>query len=78
MAWRVCLEYNKDGHWTHKGMKEQVTLAIYTFEKRYPDHQAVFIFDNALTHVAYEENALVAKYLNVKDGGKQPKLRDTV
>jgi transposase len=38
MGLRVCLEYNKDGHWTHQGMKEQLTLAIKVFEKRYPGH----------------------------------------
>ena len=31
---------------------------------------AVFIFDNSNIHKAYAENALDAKYLNCKDGGK--------
>ena len=74
---RVCLEYNQEGHWTAERMKAQVLHAIQVFEERFPNHQGVFIFDNALTHVAKEENALVAKGLNVNDGGKQRVLRDT-
>lgn len=58
---RVCLEYNKEGHWTHEKLKEQVLHAIKVFDRKYPGHQGIFIFDNSTVHVAKEENALNAK-----------------
>lgn len=75
---RIYLEYNKQGHWTHDRLKQQVLHAIDIFERKHPGHQAVFVFDNASTHVAKEEDALVAKRMNVNDGGLQPILRDTI
>lgn len=38
----------------------------------------VWVFDHSSCHTAMSENALDASKMNVKPGGKQAKLRDTV
>jgi len=69
---------NHDGYFTgpdfHKQLKH---LAVPTFEAEFPDAIACFVFDNASSHVAFEEGALKAMSMNVNDGGRQPFLRDT-
>ena len=70
------LEYGQDNYWTgEKMVRHTVDIAIPIFEKRYPDCQAVFIFDNASNHAAFAQDALVAKNMNLGPGGKQPKMR---
>lgn len=56
----------------------QVDNAISLFEKKYPQAQGVFIFDNAPSHMKRPEDALNVERMNVRDGGKQPFMRDTV
>ncbi|CAJ0644875.1 13085_t:CDS:1, partial [Entrophospora sp. SA101] len=43
----------------------------------YPDCIAVFAFDNSSNHAAFSNDALVAKRMNLKPGGKQPVMHDT-
>ena len=57
---------------------KQVDKAIKIFEDKYPHAQALFLFDNAPSHKKYAEDSLNAERMNVRPGGKQPKLRDTV
>ena len=52
--------------------------AIKIFEDKYPHAQALFLFDNAPSHKKYSEDSLNADRMNVRPGGKQPRLRDTV
>lgn len=40
--------------------------------------QGIFIFDNAPSHMKKPEDALNAERMNVKDGGKQPFMQDTI
>ena len=56
----------------------QVHKAISLFEKKYPEAQGIFIFDNAPSHMKKPEDALNVERMNVRDGGKQPFMRDTV
>lgn len=34
-------------------------------------------FDNAISHAAFADDALVISKMNLNDGGSQPKMRDT-
>ena len=51
----------------------QVNKAIDIFNSKYPDKQALFIFDNAPSHRKRSDDSL-----NVGPGGKQPVMKDTV
>jgi hypothetical protein len=41
-----------------------------------PGYQALLMVDNSQGHSAYAEDALVATWMNVNPGGKQPKMRN--
>ena len=70
---------NQEGFWTSEHLIEQVkTKAIPIFEAIFPNCIALFAFDNSSNHVAYRSDALVASKMNLKPGGKQPKMKDTV
>jgi len=70
---------NRDGYWTSENLVEQVkTKAIPIFETIFPNCIALFAFDNSSNYAAYRFDALVANRMNLKPGGKQPKMRDTV
>jgi hypothetical protein len=71
------MEFGKDNYWTCERMLEQLeNLTIPLFEKCYPNYQAVFLFDNATNHAAYDEAALRAEKLNLGPGGEQARVRD--
>jgi hypothetical protein len=44
----------------------------------HPGCVGIFAFDNSTSHGAFADDALIAKHMNLKPGGKQHKLRDTV
>jgi hypothetical protein len=52
-----------------------VNRAIPIFEARFPGAKALFAFDNATSHAAYADNALLARNMNLSSGGKQAKMR---
>ncbi len=54
-------------------MFAQTHKAISVFEKKYPQCQGLFIFD----HAKRPDDALNADQMNVRDGEKQPCMRDT-
>ncbi len=56
----------------------QTHKAISLFENKYPSCQGLFVFDNAPSHTKRPENALNADRMNVRDGGKQPFMQDTM
>jgi len=68
---------NRDGWWTNKDVVKQVKeRAIPIFERTHPGKVAMFMFDNSCNHNAFADDALVVSRMNLKDGGKQPLLRD--
>ena len=82
----VILDYSKKGdddgggskYWTAEKMIEQVvSKAIPAHESNHPDKQALFMFDHSTNHHAMPEDALIASRMNLRDGGKQPRLRAT-
>ena len=54
------------------------TKTIPIFEAIFPNCIALFAFDNSSNHAAYRSDALVVSKMNLKPGGKQPKMKDTV
>ena len=75
---RLLLETNSDGYFDSDKLISQVERAIDIFESRHPDAQALFLFDNAPSHKKCAEDALNTEKMNVRPGGKQPLLRDTI
>ena len=59
----------------------QIKDAVMIAGCKYPRDQGyclVWIFDHSSCHGAYAENALQAYKMNMKPGGKQPAMRNTV
>ena len=73
---RLYLEHKTEGYFTNMFI-EQVQKALDIFEQKYPDAVGLFIFDNVPPHCKKPNNSLNADYMNVKDGGSQPHMRDT-
>ena len=74
---RLYLEHKTEGYFTNTMFIEQVQKAIDVFEQKYTGALGLFIFDNAPSHRKKPADALNADYMNVKDGGSQPHMRDT-
>jgi len=70
---------NRDGWWTNKDVVKQVKeRAIPIFEYTHPGKVALFMFDNSCNHNAFADDALMVSRMNMKDGGKQPLLRNGI
>src|SRR6266540_1591138 len=69
---------NRDGWWKNEDVVKQVKeRAIPIFERTHLRKVALFMFDNNCNHNAFADDALVVSRMNMKDGGKQPLLRDS-
>ena len=75
---RLCLETQSEGYFDSPKFLTQVEKAINIFERKYPNHTALFLFDNAPSHCKCSDDSLNAKKMNVNPGGKQPVMRDTL
>ena len=75
---RLLLETQQDGYFDSDKFLSQVDTAIEIFEEKFPHAQALFLFDNAPIHCKSSDNALSIQHMNVRPGGKQPIMRDTV
>ena len=51
---------------------------IPIFEQMYPSAIAEFVFDQSSAHAAFAKDALNSKEMNVKPGGRQQLMRDTL
>jgi len=78
----VLLKYGaeSEGCWNSDKFIAQVRDVIKLIKIKYPvQFYDVFgFFDQSSGHTAFADNALTAKKMNVKPGGAQPNLRDTV
>ena len=84
---RVLFEYGKNsaGYWTSQGLYNQVVDQLLPVFEAMHDKgpngepcQGLFIFDNAAGHKNFADNALIARNLNLGDGGQTtPLLRNT-
>ena len=78
---RALFEYgaDKEGYWTGEKFMAQVKKACDIAEAKYPldKHTIAFVFDQSSCHTKYDDHALLAKSILVKDGGPR-RVRDTV
>ncbi|CAN0430198.1 unnamed protein product, partial [Pylaiella littoralis] len=74
------LEYgkNKDGYWGYDKFKEQIEDVLDAAECLEPDLQLTVEIDHSSGHTKQREDGLHVSNMNVKYGGKQKVLRDTV
>lgn len=82
-AARLFLEYgeSKEGYFTSNKFMEQMKTAVAIAEVKYPKEEGwkqVWVFDQSSCHKAMAEDALDVNAMNVKPGGKQAIMRDTV
>ncbi|CAG8852681.1 37079_t:CDS:2, partial [Gigaspora margarita] len=64
----LVLGANRDGYWDSVKLLEQRT---------HPGCVGIFAFDNATSHKAFSEDALVASKMNLGPGGLAPKMHET-
>ena len=79
---REIIEYgeNRDGFWTGEKFLSQVKKALLIAEFKYPreKYTLLWLFDQSSNHRAKAQDALVAHKMNVRPGGDQPRIRDTI
>ena len=80
---REFLEYgeSKQGYWTRDKFIAQMEKAIIIAEIKYPKINGwrhIWVFDHSSCHAAMADDALDVAKMNVKPGGKQRTMRDTV
>ena len=80
---REQIEYgeNADGYWTNERFMNQMEVAVKLAEIKYPKDKGFrhcWVFDHSSCHAARSDDALDVSRMNVKPGGKQPKMRDTI
>ena len=79
---RKLLKYGAEfeGYWNSEKFLEQVEAAIKIAKVKYASDQfnVLWFFDHSSGHTAFAEDALNASRMNVKPGGKQPVMHDTV
>lgn len=72
-------EYGKtnEGYWDGAKLHKQVVnKALPIAEAFYPGYSLLFLFDNAISHSVYAQNALRTAQMDKGIGGQQPWLRD--
>lgn len=80
---RVFLEYGeaREGYWTGDRFVDQMKRALGIAELKYPKEDGwthAWVFDHSSCHVAMAADALQVGEMNVKPGGKQPRMHDTI
>jgi hypothetical protein len=65
-----------NGYWEAEDViRHTVDVAVPMFEATFPGYQALFLFDNASSHAAYADDALLVQHMNLAPGGEQKRLR---
>jgi hypothetical protein len=67
-----------DAWWDLDQLREQTKDAVDIFEYMHPDKVGIWIFDCSSAHEGYAADALNVNNMNVRPGGKQKHLRDTI
>lgn len=60
---------NKDGYFTNEDLADQTNRMMRIFDILHPGCTALIAFDNSSNHHAMAKDALIARRLNLKDGG---------
>jgi len=79
---REFLEYGKEheGYWTAEKFLTQLKTAATLAEIKYPQdkgYRLYFVFDHSSCNGTYAADALDASKMNLRPGGKQPRMHDT-
>lgn len=69
---------NKEGFWGFKEFEEQTVDVMDCFDVLYPELQLIVEVDHSAGHAKFREDGLHVGHMNVKYGGKQKILRDTL
>ena len=69
---------NKEGYWGYAQFEEQVVDVMDVLEALYPGYQLMIEVDHSAGHAKYREDGLHVGNMNVRFGGKQRALRDTI
>lgn len=69
---------NHDKWWDMEQLMQQTRKAVDIFEYLLPHAVGVFVFDCSSAHEAFSKDALNVNNMNVKPGGKQARMHDTV
>ena len=80
---REFLEYGeaREGYWTGDKFVQQMKKALRIAELKYPKEDSwrhAWVFDHSSCHAAMAKDALQVGDMNVKPGGKQPRMHDTI
>lgn len=78
---RAFLEYGKEheGYWTVKRFLSQLEVAVKIANIKYPKEKGTeYVFYHSSCHGTFAEDALDASKMNLKPGGKQPRIHDTI
>lgn len=80
---RETLEYgeSREGYWSCNKFMKQLQNAVKIAEIEYPradGWNVIWIFDHSSCHTAMAEDALDVNRMNVKPGGKQSIMHDTI
>ena len=79
---RALLEYGAEheGYWTSEKFMANIKNAVKIEKHKYPasSYTVCWIFDQSSCHRAFAEDALNAKRMNVRPGGAQLKMRNSV
>ena len=69
-----------EGYWNSEKFLKQMEAAIKIAKIKYSSDQynVIWLFDHSSGHTAFAEDSLNASRMNVKPGGKQPVMHDTV
>lgn len=69
---------NYDKWWDLLQMMDQLRDTVDIYQMLFPNTIGVYIFDCSSAHEAFAPDALNVNNMNVKPGGKQVKMRDTI
>ena len=66
------------GYYTYEKFERDVFSAIEIAEAKHSGKHLVFLYDQSSVHKKRGTDSLNAKKLNLKPGGKQPKMYETI
>ena len=74
------LEYGNghDGYWSYEHMVCQIEDCIDALQHVYPQFDIIFFLDHSNGHDRLQPDGLSLSKINIRFGGKQPKMRDTL
>ena len=66
------------GYYTWDKFQRDLDQAISITKLKYPQQTCIFMYDHSSVHKRCTDNALNARRMNLRPGGKQPKMRPTI